>query len=134
MHTTPCRARNRIRRALCHVGRQIAILERPERDEFGGVLDERTEIGRVAGYPYTKARASSNFVIALPGQLDENDQDGEYFMALYYGCRVGGDPLLAYDLPDAQKDDVLVFGDKCYRLLSVRDGFGVYTLYRIKEM
>lgn len=134
MHIPPARQRSRIRKALCHMGRKVATVERPDRDKYGGVLDDRTVIGHVAGYPYHKVRGHmANIVISLPGQIDTDEREGQHLMVLY-GCRDATDPFDAYDPPDTRKDDVLVMDGACYRVLSVRDGFGVYQLYQIKEM
>lgn len=130
----PCQIRSRLRQALCHLGRMAGTVYRPDRDQYGGLLESKTEIGRVMGYEYSKAKASGAILIALPGQLDEQDQAGKYLMVLY-GSKAR-DPLgIPYHPPDTQKDDLLVMdGGASYRITQVAEIMGAYHLYALKEM
>ena len=136
MLPSPHQVRIRIRRALCHLGRQQGILYRRDCDQYGGLLDTRTEIGRVAGYPYSKVRAMANIVIALPGQIDEGSQASDYLLVLYAtgaGCELGP---YDYDPPAAQQDDVLAMQNgKEYRVIAAHDTYGgAYQIYQLGAM
>ncbi|MEF9974060.1 MAG: hypothetical protein RSJ41_02590 [Clostridia bacterium] len=130
----PCQIRERMRRALGNLGRTAGTVYRLDRDSFGGILATRTEIGRVAGYPYSKARAMGNIVIALPGQMDDGDQ-GEYVMVLY-GCKSPKREITAhYDPPASQAGDQLTLDDgRAYQITSVRDMAGAYHVYQVRGL
>lgn len=136
MLPSPYQVRSRIRKALCHLGRQQGTVYRLDRDQYGGLLDTRTEIGHVAGYPYSKARTMANIVIALPGQIDEGNQNTEHLLVLY--ATGAGQELGPYDYepPDTQKDDVLVMKNGTeYRVIAARDTFGgAYQVYQLGAM
>lgn len=132
----PRQLRARLRTALSYLGRKQATVYRYDRDEHGGLLDTRTAIGRVAGYPYHKARQAPNIAIALPGQTNEDEDDANHLMVLYATNEDRPLTFGEYDPPDARKDDAVVMEDGTeYRLIAAVDVLGgTYQIYRVKAI